>query len=103
MLGIGGRRLKAALKRYLAVGAMRLAPARDRAGDRQGRRNDTTVGDLAQPLVGKPSEIGRPRGLSAPVQVTNSLGLGIVDEPERIAADAGHMGVDHSQRSTCGN
>jgi hypothetical protein len=42
-------------------------------------------------------------GSSAAIQVTHFAGVGIMDEPKRVATHARHMGVNHAQNRSRGN
>jgi hypothetical protein len=40
---------------------------------------------------------------SAAIQVTHFAGVGVVNQPKRVATHTGHMGVNHAQNRSRGN
>src|SRR5262245_14497595 len=95
------RVLEAARERELAVALVRRAEARYGAGRGEGRRGEAAKGDLG--LAGEFVERRALRRAAAAVEVAHLARGGVVDEPERIAADAAHVRVEDAERGGGGN
>src|SRR5262249_5466269 len=87
--------LQAARERQPAVARVRLAEARYRARRGERGRYDAAKGDLA--LAAKALERCRGRGAAAAVEIGDARCGRVVDQPERIAADAAHVRIDDSE------
>ena len=92
------RRRQAPRERQLAVRRVRLAPARYAAGNSQRARQHAAVGDLAQPAPTHRFDRCARGGAAAAAEVADRITRRVVDQPERVAADAGHVRVDDAQR-----
>jgi len=99
---IADRALQAAGERQAAVGGMRLGPARHRAGHGEGAGQHALVRHLAETALGEGGDRAARGRAAAAVDVADSAGLGVVDQPERIAADRRHVRIEHRQHGAGG-
>src|SRR5262245_2685334 len=98
--GVVDRRLQIATERKAAVGRMRLGPTGNRARHGQSRGNNAFERDLVQSFACKPCKMRAGRGAATTSQISDPTGLALMDQPERIATDAGHMRVDDCENRT---
>ena len=91
---------QAALQRQAAVGGVRHAPARDGAGhgERAGQR--TAIGHFVEAAPREGLDRAARGRAAAAVDVAHGVGRGVVDQPEGVAADAGHVGIEDGERGT---
>jgi len=78
---------------------MRLDPARDRARHGQGGRDDPAQRDFVQAALLQHNDRGGGRRLAAAAQIFDLAAAAFVDQPERIAPEAGHVRIDHREHS----
>ena len=92
--------LQAAPQRQAAEGGVRFRPARHRArhGERGGQ--GALVRDFAQAAFRERLDRAARRGAPAALDVAHLARGGVVDQPEGIAADAGHVRIDDGQHRT---
>ena len=94
---VRNRAFEHAGKRQPPAGFMRLGPTRDRARHRQGGRDYAPQRNLVQPSLLQRRERRAACGLAAAVEVFDLAGPGVVNEPERVAAQSRHVRIDHRQ------
>jgi hypothetical protein len=82
---------------------MRLAPACHGGRHGQRARQRAAIGHLGQAALGEGGERAERRRAPAAVDVADAAGLGVPDQPERVAANSRHVRVEHRQRRTRGN
>ena len=101
--GIADRALEAARQRQAAVRRVRLAPAGHRPRCRHGGGQDAAIGNLSQPARRERGEIGARRGPAAAIEMADTMRRPVVDQPEGVAAETGHVRIEHGKRSARGN
>ncbi len=89
---------KVARERQPAVLFMRSAPARHRARNGQRSGKEAAQRDFVHAARAEPVDACAPCGTPAAVQVAHAACFCVVDQPERVAADAGHVRVEHGKR-----
>jgi hypothetical protein len=77
---------------------MGLAPARDRAGHGERRRQHAAVRDLGEAARVEPADARARRRAAGAVEVPHPIARRVVDQPERVAADARHVRVEDRER-----
>ena len=92
---IADRALQAALERQSSVGGMRLGPARHGARHRQRAGQHPAIRYFAQAALREGLDRAAEDRATATVDVAHLAGRGVVDQPEGIAADAGHVWIEH--------
>src|SRR5512145_42998 len=97
---VANRILKASRERQAPVPRMRLAKARDRARRCQGRRGKAAKRDFRLP--GETIEPCRGGSAPAAVEIRDALRGRVIDEPEGVAADAAHVGIEDGERGRSG-
>jgi len=89
---------QATLQRQAAMGGMRHAPARNGAwnGERAGQR--PAIRHLVEAAAREGLDRAARRGPAAAVDVAHHVGRGVVDQPEGITANTGHVGIEDGER-----
>jgi hypothetical protein len=100
--GIADRAVEAALQGQPPVRGVRLGPARHGAGHREGTGQHPAIGHFGKATPSEGIDRAAGRRPAAAVDVAHLFGLRVVDQPERIAADAGHMRIENRQRGAGG-
>ena len=95
--------LQVARQRQAAVSGMCFGPARHRARRGECGRQDAAKRHLGVTAAGKPVGAGASRRAAAAVEIAHSTGLGVMDQPEGVAADSAHVRVEHRERGACGD
>jgi hypothetical protein len=79
------------------------APTGDSAWGGQRGWPNAAKRHFAQTLVREKPWVCAGCGSSAAIQVTHFAGVGVMDEPKRVATHACHMRVNHAQNRSSGN
>ena len=96
---IADRALQAARQRQPTIGGMRFAPARDRPRCRQRGRQNAAKRNFAVAMLLEPIDAATRSRPPPAVQIAHLPRLGIVNEPECVATDPGHVRVQDRERS----
>ena len=100
---IADRAFQAALQRQPSIGRMRHGPARDGAGHRERAGQHAAIGHLVEAALGEGVDGAARCRAAAAVDVAHGLRAGIVDQPEGIAADPGHVRIEDREGGAGGD
>ena len=90
-------------ERQAAERRVRLAPAVHRARRGEGGGKNAPPRNLGEAMPCEPLERAGSRGTAARVEETHGTASGIPDQPELIAADAGHVRIHHGEHGAGGD
>ena len=100
---IAGGRSQIARQRQASMRRMGFAPARHRTRHGERRRQDAAERDFVHAALAESFDRSACRRAAGAVEVADALLLGIVDQPERVSAQARHMRIDDAQGGACGD